>query len=67
MVKKSSFKIEIDNKKIIKEIKKQAKPHLMKQSYDIDCPQCKQKIKAVPGLVVCPKCHSSFDFDLKID
>ena len=64
---KSGFKVKIDNKKIIKELTKQTKSNLMKQTYEIDCPQCKQNIKAVPGMTTCPKCKFLFNFDLRID
>lgn len=60
-------KINFDAKKLESAIKSQAREALNKQSYDVECPHCRNTFSAQSGRNVCPHCHNNVDLNLNIN
>lgn len=55
----------IDIKHITNESLKKVRKDITKNGTEIECPNCKGKIKVMPGESICPKCGKTLDVRLK--
>ena len=60
-------KTTFNTKKMMSDIKTQAKASLEKKSFDIECPHCKKSFSAHKGHNVCPYCNNAVTLNLNIN
>lgn len=60
-------KTTFNTKKMMSDIKTQAKASLEKKSFDIECPHCKKSFSAHKGHNVCPYYNNAVTLNLNIN
>lgn len=68
----SSYKLnsKSDMNRFMKDLEKQvhqnAEKQILSRTYDVECPDCHNKLSIKPGKNICPFCHNEIDFNLNI-
>lgn len=60
------IKSNINTKRLMSDIKKQAEKSLKAETFDIECPHCKKNFSAHSGKNKCPHCDNNVTLDLNI-
>ncbi len=59
-------KFKIDERKLMREVQKQATSKLSSQTYEVECPHCRSKIQVPVGKSLCPICRNEINLNLDI-
>lgn len=70
MTKKYNLGSNSDMKRLMKDLEKEvhskAEQEIYSRTYDIECPECHNKISVKPGKSLCPICHNEVELNLNI-